>query len=52
MLACGPAGHIQTDFTDDLQSRQAINSIDLGQVDPGHGVEIGLYIKTQWIAPA
>src|SRR5919106_5285348 len=52
MLARRPAGHVEANLTDDLQSAEAVDSINLGQVDPRHRIEIGVDVKTRGITLA
>src|SRR5918992_1431368 len=52
MLTRWPARHIETNLTDDLQSAEAVDPINLGEVDPRHRIEIRVYVKARRVAPA
>src|SRR5262245_56861178 len=45
MCARRPARHVEPDLTDDLESCQRINPINLGQVAPSHRDKIPVDIK-------
>ena len=45
MFARRPARHVEPDLTDDLESCQRINPINLRQVDPSHRDKIPVDIK-------
>jgi hypothetical protein len=45
MFARRPARHVEPDLTDDLESCQRINPINLRQVDPSHRGKISVDIK-------
>ena len=45
MFARRPARHVEPDLTDDLESCQRINPINLRQVDPSHRGKIPVDIK-------
>ena len=50
MFARRPARHVEPDLTDDFESRQRINPINLRQVDPRHRGQIPVDIKA-WGVP-
>ena len=52
MRARRPTGPIETNLTDHLQSREALDPLDLGEVHPGHRLKRGLHSKTQRVAAA
>ena len=45
MFARRPARHVQPNLAEDLQSAQAIDAINLRQVDSGHRLEIRVDLK-------
>ena len=42
-----PSGYVQPDLTDYLQCRVAVHSVDPGQVDSGHPVEVAPHVEVR-----
>ena len=51
MLFCGPAAHVESNFTDDRQSGVGFDAIDLGEIDASDAVEIGPGVEGNTGAP-
>ena len=48
-LALGPFGHVRANLADDLQGGVGVHTVDLGQVDPSHPVQMRSYIEVRGV---